>query len=761
VTLPSLPAIKVYIAFNPTLGGNTLATANQVSFVQQYGGVNYWTDASVYLRDFTTKTGKQHYLDRIEATTLKMTLNNRDGFFNGSPNVITPRLPIAITGTWASTGYNVFWGIIDSITEKLSDALNSDLDVEASDLLKYLSLKYLYRPSFWKQYATSTSVSNWYRCSNYSVATVTAATALSSSSIKYQVVNTNTTFSVGSTVTVTGLSGLSTLNQANATISAADSTSFTVSGVSTTSGASATSSGVAYVTTAYDYVGGKNGTFNGLVAYPNHGALIYDTDGCVSLSGQGNVASGSVNIVPTFSSPNYGAIDFWILGQQTNSNTILFTNYGGSNSNNVTMSVNANGYIAVAVNGTPVSISGAPKVNDGYWHHVGLVVIGSGSTGTVNLYCDGQFFPTSLTGTYLNLVTGGLNVGATVSGSASYNGYIDEIVVSNLSSLSTLTAEVQQRYRAGTMLQLGFPVTSTKVYSGDRIAEVLTLAGFGSITGGTTSALSSLNVPNYYIANGYQNYVAYGSATYKGYASTEPYYWDSPIDSSTALDLIQQITDTDIGSFFQRPDGTFYFLPQNYYGTWSFTYATPPSASIGTWTLGSFTTATISDNGNGYPYDVQGLQVIQDDTDLWTSVRITPQAGVDQIFEYVGQEARWGYSTLTKSSTVSSSLQDALSSAYFLAYLYKAPLPRVNNVTLTSEATVGGNQGYNLSLMLGLNFGDALTFQRTQPNATGSGIINRPMSVESISHEFAADPGYWHTHLILDPYPVRGNGSIS
>jgi len=760
MTLNSLPAIKVYIAFNPTLGGNTLATANQVSFVQQYGGVNYWTDASVYLRDFTTKTGKQHYLDRIEATTLKMTLNNRDGFFNGSPNVIGPRLPIAITANWYAD-YDVFYGIIDSVTERLADALNSDLDVEASDLLKYLSLKYLYRPSFWKKYATSTSVTNWYRCSNYTAATVTAATALSSSSIKYQTINTNGTFAVGSYATVIGLAGLSTLNQTNAYISAADATSFTVTGVSTTSGASSNSAGVAYITTAYDYVGGKNGTFSGRVSYPSHGTLIYDTDGCADLSGQGNVASGAINIVPTFSSPNYGAIDFWILGQQTNGNTVLYTNYGGSGTNNVSLIINANGYIGIAVNGTPVSISGEPKVNDGYWHHVGLAVIGSGSTGTINLYCDGQFFPTSLTGTYLNLVSGGLNVGATGGGTYAYNGYIDEIVVSNLSSLSTLAQEIQQRYKAGTILQLGFPVNATKVSSGDRIAEVLTLAGFGSITGGTSSALATVSVPGFYIASGYQNYVAYNSATYKGYASVEPYYWDSPIDSSTALDLIQQITDTDIGSFFQGPDGTFYFLPQNYYGTWSFTYATPPSASIGTWTQGTYNPSTISDNGNGYPYDVQGLQVIQDDTDLWTTVRITPQSGVDQIFEYTANEPRWGYSTLSKSSTVSSSLQDALSSAYFLAYLYKAPLPRVNSVTLTSEAVVAGVVGYNLQLMLALKFGDVLQFQRTQPNAAGSGIINRPMAIESIGHEFNAEPGTWHTHLILDPYPVRGDGSIS
>ena len=41
------------------------------------------------------------------------------------------------------------------------------------------------------------------------------------------------------------------------------------------------------------------------------------------------------------------------------------------------------------------------------------------------------------------------------------------------------------------------------------------------------------------------------------------------------------------------------------------------------------------------------------------------------------------------------------------------------------------------------------------PNASGAGIINELAVVESISHDFQADPGTWHTTFILDPYPVR------
>ena len=171
MTLATLPAFDIWIAFNPTASGATLATANQQALPASGASNTYWTNVSKYVRDFTTKTGKQHYLDRVEAATLKMTLNNRDGFFtnasvNGQSAVIAPRLPIAIMGTYNTVSYSVYWGIIDTVTEKVADQLNSDLDIEATDLTKYLSLKYLYRPSFWKNYALSASTRSWYRCSN-------------------------------------------------------------------------------------------------------------------------------------------------------------------------------------------------------------------------------------------------------------------------------------------------------------------------------------------------------------------------------------------------------------------------------------------------------------------------------------------------------------------------------------------------------------------------------------------------------------------
>ena len=707
MTLATLPAFDIWIAFNPTASGATLATANQQALPASGASNPYWTNVSKYVRDFTTKTGKQHYLDRVEAATLKMTLNNRDGFFtnasvNGQSAVIAPRLPIAIMGTYNTVSYSVYWGIIDTVTEKVADQLNSDLDIEASDLTKYLSLKYMYRPSFWKNYALSASTRSWYRCSNYSAVTVTSAHG-NGSTIVYQAQN---TFAVGQVVTIQGLAGITTLNQANATITAATSTSFTVAAA--VSGDS-TSAGLAYLTTLYDYgPAGSNGQFLGQVSYPDHGVILYDTDGCADLSGTSNVAGANLQVIAPSSCMG---VDFWILGQQVQGNSLLTVNSGG---NIITLTITQAGVLTATVGGTLAAT--ATVVNDGYWHHVGIVC---NTSSVPQLYCDGVFYSLGLSST--GLAAGSLYVGGNSSAVPSYNGQVDEIVVSNNASISTLPQEVQQRYRAGTLLQLGYPVTSSKVLSGDRIAEILTLAGMGTITGGSISALAtvstatgSLYLPNtLLISNAYQSTTAYvaGSSS-NGFAAVEPYYWDSPVTTSTALDLIQQVTDTDIGSFFQWPDGSLHFFTQNYYGTWSFTPNTPPAAPTYSWTPRTFSSSgTLSDDNSGYAYDATTLDWVLDDADIWTTVRITPQSGVDQIYENTSAEGRWGFSTLSKSSTVSTSLNDALSSAYFLGYIFRGPLARVNSVQLMSET---GN-GANVSLQLSVHFGDVVTTYTLDP----------------------------------------------
>ena len=165
--IASLPVLNVYIAFSPTASSNTLMTAQTVAL----SDATYWIDVTAYVRDFATQKGRQHFLAQIEASTLSMTVDNRSGFFMGNPNQIATRLPIAITATWSGTTYPIYYGITESVDEKLGDVLNTDLKIQASDLLKFLSLRYLTNGSLYSNYAQSANAYSWYRCDSTSILT--------------------------------------------------------------------------------------------------------------------------------------------------------------------------------------------------------------------------------------------------------------------------------------------------------------------------------------------------------------------------------------------------------------------------------------------------------------------------------------------------------------------------------------------------------------------------------------------------------------
>jgi hypothetical protein len=298
--IPSLPTLSVQIAFNPTNITSTTQT---------------WTDVTQFVRDFTTSSGKQHYLDRVEAATLQITFDNRTGFFlnaatNGTGYVLQPRCPIKITATWNGTAYPIYYGLIDQISENVADQLNYDLAVQASDLTKYLSLKYLLNPAFWAQYAKSSSASAWLRCDNSQIYTVTGATS-TGLSITYQCVN---NFSVGQIITVAGLTTATgaSLNVNNAQVTSATSNTFTVN-VAVTGTASGT--GTAYNTALTDLIGGTTARYDGVVSFPNNGAVIYDANGCVDLANGSGSATGYIDLSSVMGSGSYGALDFWIITQ--------------------------------------------------------------------------------------------------------------------------------------------------------------------------------------------------------------------------------------------------------------------------------------------------------------------------------------------------------------------------------------------------------------------------------------------------------------
>lgn len=119
-----------------------------------------WYETNAYVRDFTTKMGRQHELDRVEAGTLQLSLDNRDGRWypwntnsfsytnlttsgttNFVPqNILTVGVPVRIVATWNSVSYPIWYGFVDSWEPASPDEVNTDVTVMATDVMKRLSL---------------------------------------------------------------------------------------------------------------------------------------------------------------------------------------------------------------------------------------------------------------------------------------------------------------------------------------------------------------------------------------------------------------------------------------------------------------------------------------------------------------------------------------------------------------------------------------------------------------------------------------------
>jgi virginiamycin B lyase len=113
-----------------------------------------WTDISSSVISFTTSGGRQHELDRMEASTAQITLDNRDGDFspyNTSSQYyaaglgLVPMRPVRIQATWNSITYPVFYGYADLWKPTLSqdDPLQAECELQATDAIKFLSNTYL------------------------------------------------------------------------------------------------------------------------------------------------------------------------------------------------------------------------------------------------------------------------------------------------------------------------------------------------------------------------------------------------------------------------------------------------------------------------------------------------------------------------------------------------------------------------------------------------------------------------------------------
>ena len=142
-----------------------------------------WYEAGSYTRDFSTKMGRQHELDRTESSTLTLSLDNRDGrwfpwnqtSFTYTPtnvsgvstsfmssNILTIGVPVQVLATWNNVQYPVYFGYVNAWQPSSPDEVNSDCAVLASDILKHLSLTRLSNSNLYQQQLLSPLGSNIY-----------------------------------------------------------------------------------------------------------------------------------------------------------------------------------------------------------------------------------------------------------------------------------------------------------------------------------------------------------------------------------------------------------------------------------------------------------------------------------------------------------------------------------------------------------------------------------------------------------------------
>jgi hypothetical protein len=766
--LTSLPTLSVQIAFNPT---------NLQSLTQT------WTDVTAYTQDFTTNSGRQHFLDRIEASTIRITFNNRNGFFlngttNGSGSVIRSRLPIKVSATVSGTSYPIFWGLIESAEEQTLDQLNQELIVTASDQLKYLSLLYMNRPNFYAQYVNSTYDQNHYTLGKTGVSdlllgnTGSIIGAVSTTQQGALLYSTDTCLDLtngGSSTNVASFQpyGSSQLNTGSIGSidlwfignQTAGQTIFTASpsaGVSYNINVSPTGELIAQAqavnaVTIYSGVLVNDGNWHhvGITNYTTGGLtyLYLYCDGAYTLissfSGTQTVSIISIGGNYVLSAYIYEVV-IGKAGQTANNPNILNRWAAGKLLSRTKASGDRIAEILV-LSGLGTISSGALTVpnytvKDLPWNQSAAItsISGTGTTATATLAS--------------NPWTAGQSV--FISGNT-YSGSIANI--SWAAGIATVTMTAAHAYTVGTAVTISG--ASIAAYNGTWAVQSVGsttwtfVSAYSSTPGlGTDGATSG---PSYYnglftVTTATSTTFAFsstGTATITGGTasvnSTSTFSvqaLQSPVTGSTALDLIQQVTDTDIGAFFQNPDGTFEFDNQAYLYS-AANNVTPTGAYV--WTDGGVSSATF--------YDANSLSILRDDADVWTTVQITAQNGTIQTYENTAAEPLYAYSTLTKTNVISVTNEQAMQSAIYLGNLYQSPLPRVQNVELSSKT----NNGYNLAQMLNHYLNDAVQFVRSQNGASLAGQVNATMVVESIRHDFKADPGEWTSSFTFDPYPKR------
>jgi len=212
--------------------------------------------------------------------------------------------------------------------------------------------------------------------------------------------------------------------------------------------------------------------------------------------------------------------------------------------------------------------------------------------------------------------------------------------------------------------------------------------------------------------------------------------------STSALDYGFQYEETENGFYYQSPAGVLTFLPRFYPQTHA----------------QNSTQFTDSGTSTSQAHYLPAIEMVLDDLDTWTIAQTTNTVGqtsttVDPTGTYL---AKYGARTYSRGQMWANRQTDIDALGSMIVNRYKQPIVRPRKVMIESTYSDGTTQP-NQAVQLGANLWDQVVFNRTAYGASYAQTV----VIESISHEYQAEPGRWRTMFVLSPYEMNGSSTVN
>lgn len=161
VTIADGVVFTVEIGFSTTSGNNKVPLGGSLTDI-------VWTDVSQYVRDVSTKRGRNNELDDFSTGSATVVFSNADRRFDSEYTAgpyygkLTPGRPIRIRAQYgAGLTTNLFFGFVDSWEQQYIYPADATATVTASDAFKIFNLLNL--PSYWDYLISKDAPTCWFK----------------------------------------------------------------------------------------------------------------------------------------------------------------------------------------------------------------------------------------------------------------------------------------------------------------------------------------------------------------------------------------------------------------------------------------------------------------------------------------------------------------------------------------------------------------------------------------------------------------------